>query len=328
MRKSLTILTIIFSLAGFSQESCLIGKWTLDNSYNDVSGNDIHAVNHGADWVQDRHGKANSALYFNGQTDYLDVQFAQVMRNINNEITVCAWVNLEDEYYHTVFDWEYNNGGLLIDFSRYQQFGVRQSDMNYDLNGADEYWSRIVHPDHIPINTWVHIAYTFDNQNEKYSFFFNGTLVHSGWAQGSFPNFNTAGFLFGKRRNTTYPEYLHGRLDDLRVYSCALTRDEIYIVSQDSSISKDTTNPNPNPAMPNSIFNLCPNLITSGTDISVNSIIDLSFGVYNDVGQLINEGSISTGTSHLQTTGLAQGMYFIRFSDGNKIQFTEKFVVY
>jgi hypothetical protein len=74
----------------------------------------------------------------------------------------------------------------------------------------------------LPVNTWTHVAATYDGTRIR--FYVGGVLVASQAASGSY-QVNTSPLWIGG--NAVYGEHFKGKLDDVRVYSRALTPAEI-----------------------------------------------------------------------------------------------------
>jgi hypothetical protein len=76
----------------------------------------------------------------------------------------------------------------------------------------------------IPRNEWVHVALTYDGNVANT--YINGATTGSYWAQGRIKA--TANPIrIGMRELTGYPSYFHGKIHDVRVWSKALTHEEI-----------------------------------------------------------------------------------------------------
>jgi len=74
----------------------------------------------------------------------------------------------------------------------------------------------------LPANTWTHVAATYDGTRIR--FYVGGVLVASQAVTGSY-QVNTSPLWIGG--NAVYGEHFKGKLDDIRVYSRALTPAEV-----------------------------------------------------------------------------------------------------
>ena len=87
-------------------------------------------------------------------------------------------------------------------------------------------------PARLPINTWTHVAMTYDGANLR--FYQGGVLVSTVAATGSMTNGNGPLIIGG---TTIWPaEFFTGRIDEVRIYNRALTAAEI-VVDRDTAIS-------------------------------------------------------------------------------------------
>ena len=84
----------------------------------------------------------------------------------------------------------------------------------------------------IPLNTWTHLAYTYNSENKKAQLYVDGTVVASvtpsfEWVSGS----NT--FAIGKNTQGGWGGYFNGNIKDVRVYNEALSLSEIKEIGKD-----------------------------------------------------------------------------------------------
>jgi hypothetical protein len=80
----------------------------------------------------------------------------------------------------------------------------------------------VVGPSVLPINTWTHVAGTYDGTTLR--FYVNGTLAASLAATGAYQVDASPLWIGG---NAVYGEHFQGKLDDLRIYNRALSQAEI-----------------------------------------------------------------------------------------------------
>lgn len=84
----------------------------------------------------------------------------------------------------------------------------------------------------IPLNTWTHLAYTYDSITKKAQLYMDGTVVASvtpsfDWVSGS----NT--FAIGKNTQGGWGGFFKGNIKDVRVYNETLSVSEIKEISKD-----------------------------------------------------------------------------------------------
>ena len=85
---------------------------------------------------------------------------------------------------------------------------------NADIRGASQ----------LPLNTWSHVAVTYDSSSLK--FYLNGSLVFSKALTGTITTSNDPLRIGG---NTIWGEYFKGLIDEVRIYNKALSAGEIQI---------------------------------------------------------------------------------------------------
>src|SRR5207248_10159623 len=75
----------------------------------------------------------------------------------------------------------------------------------------------------IPMNTWTHLATTYDGTNQR--FYVNGVLVKTVVNAGAIVQSNGALRIGGN--NSSFYEFFNGLIDEVRVYNRALSAAEI-----------------------------------------------------------------------------------------------------
>ena len=83
----------------------------------------------------------------------------------------------------------------------------------------------------ISTNQWYHIAFTFTyGTGSSIKCYVNGQEEAGSWNYGdgnSAPWSGTEDVWIGKRKATSYPQYFHGTIDEVAIYSSALSATEI-----------------------------------------------------------------------------------------------------
>ncbi|MEN8251564.1 MAG: cadherin domain-containing protein [Bacteroidota bacterium] len=72
----------------------LLAYYPFEGNANDVSGNEIHGVVHGASLTTDRFDNANSAYQFDGVDDYIRLTNESSMHFGNDDFSISAWYSL------------------------------------------------------------------------------------------------------------------------------------------------------------------------------------------------------------------------------------------
>jgi hypothetical protein len=170
-------------------EECLIARYSLDGNANDISGNDHHATLNGSPTLTtDRFGDADSAYYFDGVNDYLQLP------NLENVRGISMWVNIPDGQ----SDWRYLldareglSNGWVADGASDGSFGSGWEKMYVNGVGNTCKW------DNIPKGEWVNLY--FETKEDSFDDQIN----------------------FMSRYNNT--EFLEGTISDIRLYNRSIT---------------------------------------------------------------------------------------------------------
>jgi len=217
--------------------SGLLLHYTFDGNANDRSGNAYHGIEKaGATYVA---GKLGQALHLDGLDDYLAIESLNYAATGNPEVSVCAWIRSDsianqhivsfdrDEYFRLQIGGEAGGIGLL-------GFSVMTTDPSGTEVQMDYGSSRRVDD-----GQWHHVAGTFDNG--RLSIYIDGSLETSvlgnvtfgtGLTRYGFVGIGSEATEFNGRPNAA--GYYDGDIDDLRIYSRALSQAEIAYLADDT----------------------------------------------------------------------------------------------
>jgi len=233
-------------------EPGLIAYWPFNGDATDASGNEHDGTVHGATLCDDRCLVPESAYCFDGENDYIEVPDEDDLDPVGTqEITISAWVNIP------TFDSEIF--GIL---GKIASAGSREPG-NYCLT----IWNN-AYPDHVgklrfaiaynasnyqqvhstsqvPTNEWVHVAFTLgaeDPSNKEARFYINGDY--------SPPMYDAPGAVIDQPfANTSRPlrightgsfsDYFLGGIDEVRMYSRALSASEISELADTSCVDDE-----------------------------------------------------------------------------------------
>ena len=206
---------------------------------NDISGNNNNPVFNNATLTADRLGNPNNAYHFNGTNSYMQIPNSATL-NMANKISLCAWVkpigfytgNCQNNAMVTKLNSDNQPGNYSLRFNPWQT--VCSSNPNY----AAEQFGAVVHPGggsnggaiawsspFIQLNQWYSVIYTNDGVIGK--IYINCILYDSTPVTSSY-NFSNAEDLFlGHLNSATFPYWLNGDLDEIRLYDRALNQDEV-----------------------------------------------------------------------------------------------------
>lgn len=175
-------------------------------------------------------GKYGNALSFDGTDDYLTVPDSNSL-DITTAFTFSSWIYLTksswplNEEWATIFTKDNPWGAYW--FSIFND-GAIQTFFN---GGANQFRSTGA----ISINAWQHVAVTYDGVTIRN--YINGALSgETGWV-GSV-SANTQNLMFGTTSGNQY--HFAGSIDEVRIYSTALTQAQIQAVMENAKSKGDT----------------------------------------------------------------------------------------
>jgi hypothetical protein len=229
MKQKTTIIGLIFLLLSSTFVSAqvstdnLIGYWPFNGNANDESGNNSNGEVTGAILTADRFGNSDNAYYFDGVDDFIDVAG---LPTDYTAYSFCAWVR---PYVHENYDIGIAIQAGQLSSGNRASFGLdlslntfngrhRRSDQVMIRNGYNQ-----------PLDTaWYFVVSTWDGQ--KLKFYTNGVICDSLDVSNNsaFAEYMTIGA--GIIQTGEHVGYFNGIIDEVRVYTKALTIKEIYSI--------------------------------------------------------------------------------------------------
>jgi hypothetical protein len=197
--------------------------WNLDETAGvtarDDSGNNNHGTLVGdANWVACC-GHVCGALDLDGKGDYVKVDTPTGLNFAPGSFSASAWVRAREVTggWRTIMEydrdgWDRNRFGMwLTDEGRFHvRVGWNAWQTNQKLN-ADQ---------------WYMLTGTYDSKTKKFSMYVNGQFDISADLQKGFTSANVAKLTVGVRGSED-GEYFNGLIDDVRIYSYALSAHEV-----------------------------------------------------------------------------------------------------
>lgn len=211
MKKIIFFLTLAYSTSSFAQTSldCLVAHWPFSGSGTDVSGKENDATLHGPTLTQDRFGNDNSAYYFDGIDDYMEVSSSSNLE-FEGDGTLSLWVKQSGDVGSLLWKRSYSGS---IGWTAY--FGLSNTVISYVNNDATHTEGTTTS------DAWQHIVVVSEAGTMK--LYINAVLVDTKNNSAGFQK-NTTPLLIGNDENNNY---FNGSLDDIRIYNCALPDSEI-----------------------------------------------------------------------------------------------------
>jgi len=231
----LFLLSSFVSLASVAQPP--VAYYPFSGNANDASGNGNNPIANNATLTTDRFGNPNSAYHFNGVNNSIEIPNSATL-NMNNQISLCAWVRVTGFYAGTCHgnsimmkgNADYLPGNYFLRFDDHEfTSGMNCSGIVVDPQHQTFYGSgagvRVPGP-YIQTNQWNSIVYTYDGATIK--FYMNCILRDSVAATNL--NFTNADNLFlGRLNDGSFPYWLNGDLDDVTIYNRPLSQAEVNV---------------------------------------------------------------------------------------------------
>lgn len=253
-KQSLFVAFAMFALIGFGQvpnyvpTNGLAGYWPFNGNANDESGNGNDGTVNGATLTSDRSGANNAAYYFDGTSDFIDVQHSASLI-CNDEITMSCWIysnSMNTGLTQTVLSKgqqsSYWNYGISIDANslisyNYTNYGIGP----LNVLGANE-WHQLT----FSINQSLNIMHVFFNGVEQTPLYDVNTNTLITNFQGIINSCCTANLNIGK--NAGGQAFFSGKIDDIGIWNRALTEEEIQALYIGCNVAPTTIAGNLTPA--------------------------------------------------------------------------------
>lgn len=249
-------------------ESGLVSWLQMDGNTKDSSINSNAVTASNVSLTSDRKGRANSAYSFNGTTSAIS-SLTQGFMALNAQQSGGAWIYPTSvSGYHDVM--------AIIASGNGTQLRINNGYLEVSKFGGSS--AMISLTPVVAANSWHYVAYTYDGSTVK--LYYDGQLVGSGTA--SLQTGSTTSMYVGTYGSA---EYFSGSIDDVRVYSRALSQSDITRIytAYNSQIALNTNRP------ASASGNIYSGLIGSW-NFNGNTMDDT---VYSDNGTVVN-ASLST----------------------------------
>jgi len=317
MNKIITFIIIfLFFLPTFSQtinENLLI-HYKFDGDTNDSSGNNYNGTPIGGAYTVDRFGNENSAFYFDGIDDYIDLLNISELKP-DLPVSFSFWIKynstdfMDQEVFDTSFEDDKSSGIWFNSQSSTGKYSVSFGNNTSNFTSSNR--RTFVSEQIIEVTNWHHIAIVIQSIDDIKIYIDCEDLggVYSGSAQNL--NYSSTPGSIGRHdRNTSLPaNYFNGILDDFRYWNKSLTIDEINQLCNSTLSVAEHDNPDfsiiiyPNPAG-NLLF------------LNSNSIEIEKIKIFNSLGQVIYTSEFN---SIIDISNLKTGLYYINLISSNGV---------
>lgn len=217
------------AVQAFASHSPLVARFHLNEDATDSSGHGNDGTISGAEFVRGRFGRA---LEFDGAGDYVEINHADSL-DVTSPYTIEAWVYANDELVNKYRPIVFRGAVNANDIEVYIQANSKDLIVAHNRgNGGNFDYVGFQDP---PLGQWFHLAITFDGTYvQAYYTGSLATVVQQNTAVNS-PLDTNNGWWIGKVHHTAFgtlpggtpDNYFKGKLDEVRVWSCELTAEEI-----------------------------------------------------------------------------------------------------
>jgi hypothetical protein len=205
----------------------LIAYYPFNGNANDASGNGHNGTPTNAILTTDRFGQSNAAFAFNGTTSVIGVPHSTVLNLTNTDFTISLWAALNapqsvsPQFYLISKDdgiskkWIFGHGGTAQYPSFRNLYFLRSGP------GAGDVWYGDGKAYTVKSNEWH--QYIVRKAGSTYNTYVDGLLFSSETNLIESLSGNAAPVTIGRAENLS----VNGKLDDLRIYSRALSTNEL-----------------------------------------------------------------------------------------------------
>lgn len=316
----------------------LVGYWPFNGNAYDESYNGLHGTKENVIDTVNRFNLPSSAYYFNGVDSRIIVKDTSILDFGWSPLTISAWVKPLSKpitHHHAAIvgkgGYDINNGyELLINSDLKLEWTISQSTLTSTVS--------------LLLNTYTHVVATFDDNANVFKLYINGVERNSSETFAS-TGPGVSPLSIGRRNDgNNYIASFHGFLDDICIYNRALSASEIndlYLYQEKIHYTTITVtdtliiNANMsslNPLTYNNVIKVYPNptndkiIIDCGQNF--NSLNDYKIKIYNNLGQVIYESSITQQSVELSLKNwTGKGLYFINLMKGQEIVDLRKLIL-
>ncbi|GAA3561845.1 LamG-like jellyroll fold domain-containing protein [Snuella lapsa] len=312
--KLLSLLMLFMGALVFGQTLQANYEFATNGDLTDVSGNGRTLTKTGSllkTFVTDNYNNATSAFDAQDATGEYLVATGYKGINGNNARTVTAWVNLRvGGNRRTIASWGINSSGKM--------FNVMIEGGKIRVEGG----TCSILSDGVATNSvWHHIAVTFDPTTDgaklsSCKMYIDGELQAIGSSYNPSTVLNTDSGTNDLRigeavYGTTH--FYRGALNDIRIYSKALTSSEVTNVMSGATLGVNDVTFSANE------LKAYPTVVKDYLMIETNVNQTLDIVVYNLLGKVVNKINSKQSVTEINMDDLASGVYIVKVRSGLKV---------
>jgi hypothetical protein len=314
----LAALCLFSSTARADVSTGLIAKYLFDGNAGDASGNGNHGSAVGSlQLTTDRFGSANAAYLFNGTNSYVLIPSSPSLNSPSSAMTQAAWILLNGpSLVGAGFD-----PIIMKSNGSDNAFMYRMNATTTYFGSAFNHWGTHLSAGRsIPLQEWHHVATVFNGTTIK--FYFDGVLVDTQPMALTITPDNRALTIGADQPGV--PEFFNGKIDDVHLYSRALSDADILELFSVPSAVDDAS-----PTVPLAIGRPYPNptYAQATIEFSLGSPEVVQLAIYDVLGRrirLLRSESLEAGFHSATWNGqddsnvpAPPGIYFFDLRAGN-----------
>lgn len=324
-------LTMNAQVPSYVPTNGLVAYYPFNGNANDVSGNGNNGTNNGATLTTDRFGNINSAYFFNGSTDFINVTSNNSLNfQTNNSFTLSYWIkatSLNSSKVNVIINKQVGAGSSQDGWNANIEANLA-SNLRIQNAPSTVFCDPSSNASAISNLTNYHITQVF--QNGTSYVYINGIQVSTSTGCLGIIGDNSSNMFIGKPTWISgIAQGFNGVIDDIGIWNRGLTQQEVtnlYNANQcfNNITVTDTLIINvgqlsySNPVTYANNITISPNPASSQININFNNITNLNGGtliIINSLGQQVATTPITTSgtnsTMQLSTWG-GSGLYFVQ----------------
>lgn len=335
MKKLITLsaCTLLALCANAQLSSGLIAHWTFTGHANDITAGAHHATPYNITYGAGKAGSANTAAYFNGINSYAVTGYKPDL-NIDS-YSICVIIKPMGYYtgacqgnYILARGDVYGSGGYGITYfdQAYNDCSALDTTKEVFTGMAPQLAasSSMQYTPNIVSNQWYCVVATYNGTTAKT--YVNGVLKSTSTKPysaigSSTDGLNIGAYTFGF---PNFPYWVHGYIDDLRLYNRALTADEAMLYCESEITEKPLSTESIEEYGQHTDINIFPNPNKGSftLDGKWDSSNNVKATITNAVGQVVYTTSVSVENGRLHKTinleNTTPGFYILHLQSDNK----------
>ena len=315
MKKHLFIIFILISIQiSYATDSCLVACYPFSGNADNALGTGFNGVVTGAILSSDRFGNPNQAYQFDGIDDHI---LLGILNSINNsdEYTYSFWCSAKfASTTNMPIRTQPDDGNDRMAFS-INYVGGSPTRLFFD-NGDIFAGGRLSSNSQPYDNLWHHYVFVRSSIGNFKKVYIDGVLFLSDVAGDILDNKNRELWIGGGIHETGVNEFHNGKVDDIKIYKCALSETEVRVLYEETTPC-DLTNSLININNSN-LINIFPNPTKGDFYINIEEY-NFNLELIDLMGNKIQTLSNLNPNQQIKFDNLSKGTYIIRVSTKNNI---------